>query len=227
MGQGSMQYKGNQIMQGVCAIAALGLLHAVARAQVPQGADAAMAGPGVVVPPAQVPACERRGPIHRLFHHSAHTLQDKFIGYPDAFVEPPLGFFINEQLSLQVGKADTHRFTLYRTDFLPGTNVLSPIGASRFNIMLKRVGAWPGPVTIEWTPDQPAVAEAHRQAVLAMLHQTGQPVIPERVIVGPSPYPGGLGIEPAHFYNNMTIRSQMASPAFALPPIESSASGVR
>ncbi len=227
MGQGSMQERADRVVRRLCAIAVIGLLPRAACAQAPEGADAAVAAAGAAATPAPAPACERRGPIHRLFHHSAHTLQDKFIGYPDAFVEPPLGFYITEQFTLQVGKADTHRFTLYCTDFLPGTNVLSPTGASRFNIMLKRVGAWPGPVTIEWTPDQPAVAEARRQAVLAMLHQTGQPVIPERVVVGPSPYPGGLGIEPAHFYNNMTIRSQMASPAFALPPIESAASGVR
>ena len=60
-----------------------------------------------------------------------------------------------------------------------------------------------------------------------MLQQSGQPIIPERVVVGPSPYPGGLGIEPANFYHNMTIRSQMASPAFSLPPSESAAMGVR
>jgi len=222
-----MRKKAIRIMRRSCAIAVVGLLAAVARAQAPEGPAAGIAGAGAAATPTAAPACERRGPIHRLFHHTAHTLQDKFIGYPDAFVEPPLGFYVNEQLSLQVAKADPHRFTLYRTDFLPGTNVLSPIGASRFNIMINRVGAWPGPVTIEWTPDQPAVAEARRQAVLAMLQRTGLPIIPERVVVGPSPYPGGLGIEPANFYNNMTIRSQMASPAFALPPTESSASGVR
>ncbi len=199
----------------------------------PAPASAAALPPALAPPAAAAdsaapaPPCERRGPIHRLIHHTAHTLEDKFIGYPNAFIEPPLGFYAAEQLTVQVGKADSHRFMLYRTDFLPGTNVLSPIGASRFNIMLKRVCGWPGPVTIEWTPDQPAVAEVRRQAVLAMLQQTGQPIIPERVVVGPSPYPGGLGVEPANFYNNMTIRSQLASPAFALPPIESASSGVR
>jgi hypothetical protein len=208
-----------------CAIAVVGLLPAVSRAlaQAPDATGTATAAAA----PTPAPVCERRGPIHRLFHHSAHTMQDKFIGYPDTFAEPPLGFYLTEQLTLQVGKADPHRFMLYRSDFLAGTNILSPIGASRFNIMTKRVSAWPGPVTIEWTPDQPAVAEARRQSVLAMLQQTGHPIIPERVVIGPSAYPGALGIEPANFYNNMTIRSQMASPAFALPPTETAASGVR
>ncbi len=225
MGQGSMQNEAIRILRWSCAIAVIGLLPTVALAQAPEG-GAAMVAAGSAAP-TTAPPCERRGPIHRLFHHSAHTLEDKFVGYPDTFAEPPLGFYLTEQLTLQVGKADPHRFTLYRSDFLPGTNVLSPIGASRFNIMVKRVSAWPGPVTIEWTPDQPAVAEARRQAVVAMLHQTGLPIVPERVVVSPSSYPGGLGIEPTNFYHNMTIRSQMASPAFALPPVESAASGVR
>jgi hypothetical protein len=224
-----------------CTIAALGLVPAAAHAQLP--GDAVIPAPAPVAPPAPAlavapavlpppvgpahPPCERRGPIHRLFHHTGHTLEDKFIGYPNSFIEPPLGYYATEQLSVQVGKADWHRFMLYQTDFLPGTNVLSPNGASRFNIMLKRVCAWPGPVTIEWTPDQPAVAEARRKAVLAMLQQAGQPFVPERVVIGPSPYPGGVGNEPANFYNNMTIRSQMASPTYALPPIESASVGVR
>ena len=55
------------------------------------------------------------------------------IGYPENFIEPPLGYYVREQLSLQVAKADPHRFTLYRTDFLPGTDRFSPGGADRFN----------------------------------------------------------------------------------------------
>lgn len=229
MGQGSMLKKAIRMIGRSCAAAVIGLMPGVGRAQAPSdaGVTAAPAGPAAAAPAAPAQPCERRGPIHRLFHHTAHTLEDKVIGYPDAYYEPRLGFYDAEQFTVQVGKADWHRFMLYTTDFLPGTNVLSPIGASRFNIMLKRVCAWPGPVTIEWTPDQPAVAEARRQAVVAMLRQSGPSFVPDRVVIGPSPYPGGLGIEPANFYNNMTIRSQMASPAFALPPIESSSIGVR
>ena len=85
--------------------------------------------------PPQPPPCPRRGRIHRMFHHVAHTVQDKFVGYPDTFVEPPLGYYVNEQLSVQVAKANTHRFTFYRSDFLPGTIQFSPRGASRFNVM--------------------------------------------------------------------------------------------
>jgi hypothetical protein len=173
------------------------------------------------------PVCTRRGPIHRLLHHSAHTLQDKFIGSPEAFREPPLGAYITEQFAVQVSKADVHRFTLYRTDFLPGTNQLSPIGASRFNIMLTRIPSWPGPITVEWTPDQPGMDQSRRQAVLATLDKLGRPIVGERVTIGPSPYPGGMGVETANNFANTMIRSQTAAATFPLSPTESASIGVR
>jgi hypothetical protein len=176
--------------------------------------------------PAGAAVCTRGGPLHRLLHHSAHALQDKFIGYPYTFAEPPLGFYVNEQLAVQVAKADTHRFTLYRSDFLPGTSLFSPSGASRFNIMFKRIPSWPGPISVEWTPDQPDLARARRQAVLNVLQQAGQPVLAQRVVIAPSPYPGALGTEAANNFANTILRSQSAAQAFPLSPIETAATGV-
>src|SRR5262245_21387504 len=92
-----------------------------------QPPDTAAGPPGVSV-------CHRRGRLHRMFHHTAHTLEDKFIGDPDAFIEPPLGAYVKRQFAVQVAKADPHRSTLYHSDFLPGTDRFSPIGASRFNL---------------------------------------------------------------------------------------------
>ena len=166
-------------------------------------------------PPPQQPA-ERQGLLHRWFHHSAATLQDKMIGYPEYFIEPPLGYYVKEQMTMQVAKADPHRFTLYRTDFLPGTNRFSPVGASRFNLMYSRLGGWPGPVTVEWTPDEPGLAEARRQAVLTTMQTAGRPIIPERVVIGPSPYPGAFAQEAGNNYNTMIMRSQQA--AMGYPP---------
>jgi hypothetical protein len=173
------------------------------------------------------PVCNRRGWLHRKFHHVEHTLQDKMIGYPENFVEPPLGYYVNEQLAVQVAKADTHRFTLYHTDFLPGTNQFSPSGASRFNIMATRFPGWLGPITIEWTPDQPELAQSRRQAIVEVLRQQGKPILADRVVIAPSPYPGAMGVEAAHNFGNTIVRSEMSAPAFALPPTESSAQGVR
>jgi hypothetical protein len=173
------------------------------------------------------PVCTRRGHLHRMFHHTAHTLQDDFIGYPEAFVEPPLGSYVNRQFAVQVSKADSHRFTVYHTDFLPGTDRFSPVGASRFNLMYGRLAAWPGPIFVEWTPDQPELAEARRRAVLATLAAAGSALPAERVVIGPSPYPGAIGTEATGNFNNMVGRSLSASPVYPLPPIFSASMGVR
>jgi hypothetical protein len=154
-------------------------------------------------------------------------VEDNFVGYPPNFIEPPLGFYVNEQLAVQVAKADPHRFTLYRSDFLPGTCLLSPTGASRYNIMATRLPFWLGPITIEWTPEQPELAEARRLAIMNTLAQTGKPILSERVVIAPSPYPGAMGTEAATNFTNTILRSASASPAYPLPPAETSAMGVR
>jgi len=169
-------------------------------------------------PPGPSQVYERQGLLHRWFHHSAATLQDKMIGYPENFVEPPLGYYVKEQMSLQVAKADPHRFTLYRTDFLPGTDRFSPVGASRFNLMYSRLAGWPGPVVVEWTPDEPGLAEARRQAVLVTMQTAGRPIVPERVVIGPSPYPGAMGVEAGNNFNTLVARSQQAPLAYPPTP---------
>ncbi|MHB1560958.1 MAG: hypothetical protein ACYC61_26185 [Isosphaeraceae bacterium] len=178
-------------------------------------------------PPPARPICTRRGRIHRMLHHTAHTLQDDFIGYPEAFVEPPLGSYVNRQFAVQVSKADPHRFTLYQSDFLPGSDRFSPAGASRLNLMYGRLPHWSGPILVEWSPDEPELAESRKRAVLATLASTGMVLPAERVLIGPSPYPGILGIEAANNHVNTISRSQAAAQTFQLPPTESASLGVR
>jgi hypothetical protein len=153
------------------------------------------------------------------------TFHDTFIGRPNDFAEPPVGFYINEQFNLMRMKADHHRFMLYRSDFLVGTDRLSLTGASRFNLMATRLPGWMGPVVIEWVPDEPGLAEARRAAVLAILKTTGQPIVPERVVIGASPYPGTLGADGAGYYNVMLNRDQLAPTQLPLSPISSSGFG--
>jgi hypothetical protein len=101
---------------------------------------------------------------------------------------------------------------------LPGTNQFSPTGAARFNLIYNRLNAWLGPITVEWTPDQPGLAEARRQAVLATLQRGGQSIVPERVVIGPSPYPGAFGQEAADNFGVFMFRSQQAQLAYPLTP---------
>ncbi|MFO0907788.1 MAG: hypothetical protein U0794_05405 [Isosphaeraceae bacterium] len=172
-------------------------------------------GPAPMPP---VVAHEHGGPLKRAFRHTFRVLQDNMIGYPDEFAEPPLGAYVNEYRTVMRAKADPHRFTLYRSDFLEGTNRLSPSGASRFNIMATRLPSWPGPVTVEWSPDQPGLAESRKQTVLALLQRSGLPVIPERVVIGPSPYPGLFGTEAANNYNILINRDQQAPSSYSVSP---------
>jgi hypothetical protein len=174
------------------------------------------------------PVCTRRGRLHRMFHHTAHTLESDFIGYPETFIEPPLGSYLNRQLAVQVSKADAHRFTVYQTDFLPGTDRFSPIGASRFNLMYGRLPSWYGPIFVEWTPDQPELAESRRRAILTTLASAGMTLPADRVLIGPSPYPGAMGVEAIDNFTNTIGRSQAAATSsFALPPTFSSSMGIR
>jgi hypothetical protein len=189
--------------------------------------DPAVAGAPAPSGDPSAPVCTRRGRLHRMFHHTAHTVQDDFIGDPQTFVEPPLGSYINRQFATQVSKADPHRFTIYHTDFLPDSDRFSPIGASRFNLMYTRLAGWSGPIFVEWTPDQPELAESRRQAILATLAAAGSPIPAERVLVGPPLNPGASGVDAINNYNNMVGRGQSAALTFPLPPAFSSTMGIR
>ena len=90
-------------------------------------------------------------PVGKKYH-------DHYIGRHDMFYEPPPGYYARNVFGIMKAKADPHRFMLYRTDFLPGTNRLSPSGAMRFNLMASRLPGWLGPVVIEGTPE---IGRAH------------------------------------------------------------------
>ncbi len=55
--------------------------------------------------------------------------------------------------------------------------------------------------------------------------KAGQPILRDRVVIAPSPYPGAMGIEAANNFNNTIVRSQQAATNFPLPPTESAAIG--
>src|SRR5260370_17398269 len=86
-------------------------------------------------------------------------------------------------------RAATKDFILYRSDFVDGTATLSPIGAQRLSLMAARLPGWLGPVYVEWTPDKPGLADTRKAALVATLQKTGLPILSERVLDVPSPYP--------------------------------------
>lgn len=175
-------------------------------------------------------ACEPRrvGPIRGAIRHVGFTLHDQLIGYPSQFARPPAGGLNAEIFATMRAGAAAHQFTLYRSDFMDGSTVLSPIGAQRLSLMTARLGCWPGPLVVEWTPDRPGLAESRRSAVVALMTQARQPIEPLRVVVGPSPYFGLIGDDIAvqqyqnsGIYENMIYRDTTAGRFFPLTPAPS------
>ena len=188
---------------------------ASARAQAPA------AGPP---PPA---ACNRRGRLHRMFHHSAHTVQDKFVGYPETFIEPPLGYYVTEQLC-GAGRQGRHPSVHPLSQRLPARE--RPVFAERGVAVQHHVRPIPelaGPISVEWTPDQPALAESRRQAVLDD-DAEGGPADPGRARRDrPSPYPGAMGIEAIEQLLQIpSAAARRRRSSFPLPPTESASTGV-
>lgn len=159
-----------------------------------------------------------RGPIGRAVHHVLFTLKDKFIGYPDQFAEPPLGFYLNENLNTMKAKADPHEFFLYQSDFIREGTTLSPTGAQRLSLIVNRLDCWLGPIVVEWTPEQPELAEARKALVLSAMTNAGIGIDPDRILIGPSPYPGLIGDIAERYYPVLIERSTMAPAMYSLPP---------
>jgi hypothetical protein len=193
------------------------------------GATVWAQAPGTIPPPPP-PApggviCEPTGPVGNAVRHAGRALQDGLIGYPDLFYEPPVGAYINANFNTMRAKANPHRFMLYRTDFLAGSNQFSPVGAGRFNLMASRLRAWTGPIVVEWSPDEAGLAEARRAMVVATLEKAGMPGVAQRVFIAPTPYPGGLGADSANYYNIMIMRDSAAGAGYTYTPTSASGFG--
>ena len=196
-------------------------------------ASAQSPAPGLPLPaPAPAPgvcSCgrvhERPGPIRGAFRHANHAIHEHFIGDPDLFDVPPLGYDVYRVMGAQVAKADLHTFMLYRSDFLVDGTALSPAGAKRLSFLSSELPRWSGPVVIEWTPEAPPLAESRRSEVVALLQGAGVPLDPARVLVGPSPYRGFLGVDSANVYDTLIYRDLAAPRAFSLTPSANQAGG--
>lgn len=164
----------------------------------------------------------RVGPIKRMLGHASYTLHDKVIGDPALFYEPPLGYSLNETQAMMVGRAQPHKFTFYRSDFIAGTTELSPSGQRRLAGMARNLSCWVGPVLVEWTPDSPALAESRKAAVVSMLQKSNPILLADRVVISPSPYRGMMGAEAANNFDNFITRHQAAARVYSLTPTSTS-----
>jgi hypothetical protein len=85
--------------------------------------------------------------------------------------------------------------------------------------MYSRATTAPDPLLVEWTPDEPGLAEARRQAVLATFQRAGKPIAAQRVVIGPSPYPGAMGVEAGQNFGTLLTRSQTAGVNYPVTPL--------
>lgn len=192
--------------------AAAGLAPGWALAQAPPALPMPPTGPAPAV------RCRTTGPVRGAVRHVGRAIHEKVIGDPAEFVEAPLGFYVNENFSVMKAKAAPHAFTLYQSDFVADSAILSPVGAQRLTLLARRLPCWLGPVVVEWTPDRPELAEGRRAAIVAMLRGARLPVDDARVIVGPSVYPGMPGTDAVANYNNLIVRDATAAQTFSLTP---------
>lgn len=172
-------------------------------------------GPWPVAPNAYAHAHHHGGGA---VHHVGRAVHEHFIGDPDLFNIPPLGYSLYATMSSQVGKANLHTFTLYRSDFHDGTNQLTPSGSWRLSHLVSRLPAWNGPLVVEWTPEQPELAAVRRDTVLNLLRGSSIPLADNRIVVGPSPYTGILGTDAANNYNLLIQRDIRAPQQFSYTP---------
>ncbi len=191
---------------------------AMVRGQVPMPPTGPMPVPAARATCGHVHADGRPGLLCRFTRHVKFTVKDKLIGYPEYFVEPPLGTSVRDINGLMAARADCHTFTLYRSDFAPGTSRLTPSGAQRLGALANRLPGWLGPVVVEWTPDSPELAEERRVTIVNNLIQSGSNVGPERVVIGPSPYNGLNGDEAAVQYQIYLDRAARAPASYSLTP---------
>ena len=84
--------------------------------------------------------------------------------------------------------------------------------------MVSRLKCWPGPILIEWSPDQPGLAESRRDAVFSMLQSVGIGVIPEQVVIAPSPFPGLYGNYASGMITTLFYREIQAPFSYSLSP---------
>ncbi len=158
------------------------------------------------------------GALCRAAGHMKESLKSRLIGYPEYFIEPPLGASLQQNLGVMTAHAEQHNYFLYRSDFVAGSTTLTPNGARRLTTMANRMDCWLGPMVIEWVPDQPGLAESRRDAILAMIQQSQLPIPPERFLIGPTPYLGINGDEAAQNFAIYLNRAQRAPGAYLLTP---------
>jgi hypothetical protein len=110
---------------------------------------------------------------------------------------------------------------LHRFDFVEGSTELSPRGGDQLAKIAAQLAVSPFPLIVERTPEDPALAESRRYAVLARLARGPCPVTSDRVLVGVPKAHGLSGTDAQVIAGNALGRTQQYG-----PPIPINSNGV-
>jgi hypothetical protein len=105
-----------------------------------------------------------------------------FLGFPEEFVSPPLGYFVHLNGQAMVANGTAARMTLYHYDFIDGQ--LSVRGKYQLAKIAAMASHSFAPIVIEETPEAPALSRQRLVAVLNELSKQAFPVAPDRVVIG-------------------------------------------
>lgn len=121
--------------------------------------------------------------------------QEKYLGYPEEFLDAPLGAMLKHHMGTSIANGRAARMTLYQYDFVPGTDKLKPRGRAQVAKFAAWLSECPMLVFVEPSKDAPRLDEARRQAVLRQLAIGPCAVAPEQVVVGSYAGRGLEGVE--------------------------------
>ena len=139
----------------------------------------------------------REGPLQRWNRRRKAKCQDTLWGYPEEFVDAPLGASVQANIQVMTTKGQAARMVLYQYDFIPGTDKLK----ARGKLQVAKIAAWlptnAFAVLVEPSGRGPTLDEARRQAVWREFTSGQTPIPVERVIVASPAGHGLVGIEAA------------------------------
>jgi hypothetical protein len=133
-------------------------------------------------------------------------------GYPQYFVEPPLGALVYAPFRKQIEHGMAASMVIYEYDFLDlpgGTVQLNAAGQRHLRRIAQLAEHTPFPIVIQPATQDGDVDEARQALVLAELQKLTTSVPPDRVIVAALPPIGVNGVEGQIIYSNQLRQTQM------------------
>lgn len=146
-------------------------------------------------------------------------------GYPENFVEPPLGVYPRSHARAQIAKGLSAQLALYNYDFhpmdaVPGTRGLHPARLNTYGhksvakiARLMRLGAAP-PVVVEPSGNEQIDAGRRFEVLSALTAAMGTDAPNDWVVVGEPAASGLAGVEAAILYQNLILQTAAGGAGF-------------